>query len=284
VALTHDTATELVSEHSVRSIHITLDGVAEFHDARRYRKDGKPTFAQIFANLVDLARRRDLDCEIKIRANVDRSNCEGISPLLRMLADAGIQDRINFYISPVYSWGNDADKSSLPPRELADREIAWLAEMIELHFPVGLTPSPKPVVCVAVDPQAEVVDAMGTLFNCTEVPYVPAYGSPNKFMTGHVSDGELPGRREVLGNFNARVARGEYPCNACNMLPVCGGACPKSWLEGHEPCPSAKHNIEAKLLLAYANSRIPGRASLDGTDLPSSDSGVGPRVMSASPC
>jgi uncharacterized protein len=87
------------------------------------------------------------------------------------------------------------------------------------------------------------------------VSYVPAYGTPNKFAIGDLARGEEAGRRELLGSFNERVGRGEYPCSSCRMLPVCGGACPKSWLEGYEPCPSALYNIEDRLLLAYALTR-----------------------------
>jgi uncharacterized protein len=66
----------------------------------------------------------------------------------------------------------------------------------------------------------------------------------------------MPGERERLGNFNERVLKKEFDCATCPMLPVCGGACPKSWLEGMAPCPSTKHNIQQRLLLAYAVSRL----------------------------
>jgi uncharacterized protein len=39
------------------------------------------------------------------------------------------------------------------------------------------------------------------------------------------------------------------------MLPVCGGLCPKSWLEGTPACPSAKFNITERLMLQYALER-----------------------------
>ena len=71
----------------------------------------------------------------------------------------------------------------------------------------------------------------------------------------------MPGKRDRLGNFNERIRQGEYPCSTCRMLPVCGGACPKSWLEGIEPCPSAKSNVEQRLLLSYALSRLEQEAT-----------------------
>jgi uncharacterized protein len=38
------------------------------------------------------------------------------------------------------------------------------------------------------------------------------------------------------------------------MLPVCGGSCPKQWLEELNPCPPTKLNIEDRLLLALAGT------------------------------
>lgn len=255
LALTGKVATEIVRDHAVESITLSLDGTAAFHDARRHKKGGQPTFHTIFANVVALARRTDLDVEIKIRCNVDRRNVDGVASLLRLLAEAGVQERIRFYVAPIHSWGNDAHTLSLAPEEFADRELEWFGEMLRLGFAIGFVPTLKPVVCLAVQPHGELIDAMGNLFNCTEVSYVPAYGTPNRFAIGHVASGEVRGQRDLLGDFNARVGRGEYPCSSCRMLPVCGGACPKAWQDGHEPCPSAKRNIEGRLLLSYAAAR-----------------------------
>lgn len=256
LALTSKVATELVNEHSLRFFTISLDGTREFHDQRRPTKSGAGTFDSIFANVVALASRNDLKVEIKIRANVDRRNCEGVIPLLRLMAGAGIQQRIQFYVAPIHSWGNDAHELALTPAEFAAQEVEWFAEMVRLKYRVGLLPTLQPIVCLAVQPYGTLVDATGTLFNCTEVSYVPAYGNPNLYAIGHVTRGETGKSRDLLGDFNSRVERGEYSCSSCRMLPVCGGACPKAWLEGQEPCPSAKSNIEDRLLLSYALTRI----------------------------
>ncbi len=172
-----------------------------------------------------------------------------------MLADAGIQERITFYVAPIHSWGNDAHMLTLEKEEFAMWEIKWLAQMIQLGFKPILIPERKPIVCLAISPHGELIDAYGTLFNCTEVSYVPTYGTINKFAIGSVTRGEISGRRNLLGDFNRQVERGKYLCSSCRMLPVCGGACPKAWQEGFEPCPSTKRNIEERLLLAYAYAR-----------------------------
>lgn len=256
LALTETIAAELIENFNLKTFEITLDGIAEFHNARRMQKNGMPTFDQIFKNVVSLAQHPDPDMQIVIRCNVDRQNYEAVSPLLQMLAEAGIQERITFYVAPVHSWGNDAHTRSLTAEEFATWEINWFCEMLQLGFSLAVIPNRKSTVCMAVKPRSELVDAYGTVFNCTEVSYVPAYGTPNEFAIDHLSGLPMPGTRDRLGQFNDRVREGAYPCSTCRMLPVCGGACPKAWQEGLEPCPSAKRNIEERLLLSFAVSRL----------------------------
>jgi uncharacterized protein len=254
-------ATELVQQLGVGAIEVTLDGTAEYHDLRRHRKNGKATFDRIFANVLHLAQRTDLAVNLTLRCNVDRRNYAGVSPLLQMLAAAGVQRKLSFYVAPVHSWGNDAHQESLSAEEFAAWEINWFVEMYELGFAPSLLPKRRPIVCFAVSPDAELVDAKGELFNCTEVSYVPKYGEPNEYAIGTVEAGELPGKRARLADFNSRVRQGEYDCSDCRMLPVCGGRCPKLWQEGIPPCPTAKFNIETRLLLKYAMFRLEQQAA-----------------------
>jgi uncharacterized protein len=257
-------ARELVDDHAVEAAEVTLDGTAEFHDRRRIRKrTAGGSFDRIFANLVDVANVPDLSLQLIIRCNVDRFNAEGVSPLIHLLAAHDLNRRASFYLAPIHAWGNDADQRAMTPSEFADREVEWLAEMIQMGFTVGLLPSRKPIVCMAVQRDAELVDATGGVFNCTEVSQVPYYGVPNRYAIGQIdSRDRTPNRLPV---FNEEVRAGAYDCPTCPMLPVCGGGCPKQWHEGRAPCPSAKHNIAARLALFLAASRLAqgGGSSVD---------------------
>jgi uncharacterized protein len=246
-----DLATELVINHGVTSIEITLDGLAKDHDVRRHYKGGRGSFAKIYHNLVNVASS-DLPLELSVRCNVDRRNVEGVSPLIFRLAEDGLQKRIRFYCAPIHSWGNDAHMVSLTHEEFAARELQWFSELHAAGFAVNLVPDIHPIVCMVVQRDADLVDATGTLYNCTEVSYVPAYGQPNQYAIGDLQHGEEIGKRSQLGNFTQEVRAGAYPCASCRMLPVCGGACPKLWKEGHVPCPPTKYNIESRLLITYA--------------------------------
>ncbi|MEU2589193.1 SPASM domain-containing protein [Streptomyces avermitilis] len=134
--------------------------------------------------------------------------------------------------------------------------MQWHAELLLAGFPSRLLPGRKRIVCLAVQKEGVLVDANGTLFNCTEAPYVPGYGEPDAMSIGTVEAGEDATRRTTLSLFNDDVLAGAYNCSSCALLPVCGGACPKLWKEGIPPCPSTLHNMPERLLLVLAAHRI----------------------------
>ncbi|GAB4033922.1 radical SAM protein [Spirosoma jeollabukense] len=247
---------ELVRKYGINTIEVTLDGTAEYHDARRHTKEGLSTFKLIFQNLVKIYNRSDfkeLGCSISIRCNVDERNNESVVSLIRLLADHNLQDKISyFYVAPIHSWGNDAHKLSLEKQAFADQEIDWLIEQFKQGFSPGLVPKLNPEVCLSVTPDAEVFDAFGNVFDCTEVPYVEAYEN-TEYILGNVNNGleSLSSHRELL-SFNDEILAGKYSCSSCPMLPVCGGGCPKSWRENIAACPTNKFNIKDKLLMHYA--------------------------------
>lgn len=252
--LTAALARELAEQHGVAEAEITLDGVGAAHDQRRPTKAGRGSFDRIFRNLQSVAETGGL--QITIRCNVGRDNADGVSDLIEALSAAGLAGKVQFYTSPVYAWGNDAHQTALAPSDYAEREINWLAQQIRLGFDVGLIPPRRKVVCLSVQPEAEVLDAYGATFNCTEAPYVDAYGSPNRYEF-EVPAGEATARGGAaplaLRHFNERLLAGVHEtCGKCPMLPVCGGHCPKAWEEGHAPCPASKLNIRQRLNLAFA--------------------------------
>lgn len=280
LTLTPDVATELVTEMNVQRIEITLDGAGEYHDRRRRTKSGRGTFATILGNVLDLARRTDLRVSLSIRCNVDRNNHDGVSPLLHELADAGIATRISrFYATPVINWGNDAGDRGVSTEQFAKWEVAWLGEMYRLGFRVNVLPTRCAPGCLALNPDAEVVDPFGVVFNCIEMPLVPVGSRNQSFVDmpllvtnlrssgpailgdsramGSLAEG-VDQRRASFRDFFDRIGSGEYPCGECALFPMCGGACPKKWADGEIPCPAFKYNLSERLLLGYAiKNQIP---------------------------
>ena len=243
---------ELHEVHRIRYVEVTIDGDEAAHDARRHwKRTEQGSFATILRNVAALLRRPSPRPDVGIRCNVDARNVEAVVPLMRTLAAAGLHQFLKrFYVASVYSWGNGASRLALPPLEFASWEIVWFAEMARLGFPLELIPQRVHETCMVFKPEAELVDAFGTRFNCSEVSYVPSYTVAGENIYALRTDGGST-RATELSTFYDRVEEGAYPCRECPMLPVCGGACPKAWLEGEVPCPPAKHNIGQRLILEY---------------------------------
>jgi uncharacterized protein len=250
---------ELVEELGVDMIEITLDGTAIFHDQRRHTKEKISTFDIIFNNLLSIVNSVYYDkskVSLSIRCNVDERNYEGVLPLIELLDHHKLQHKIShFYPIGVYSWGNDAHKKSLTKEDFAEMEIDWLIEMIKREFPVGLLPNRVKKVCLAVSPTSEMVDAYGNIYNCTEVSYVAKY-EKSRYNLGNVKEDIYDiNQNRPLTDWNDIILANKVPCYSCEMLPVCGGACPKSWHEDMRACPPNKFNIKEKLALSYLVSQ-----------------------------
>lgn len=258
LALKKNLFLELINEHAVKDIEITLDGTAEHHDKRRFVKSGEKSFDIIFNNLIDIfniENYAELGANISIRCNVDKTNYDSVVPLIKLMHEHNFHKRISgFYVAPIHSWGNEAHLVSLEKESYADKEIEWLIEMYKYGFTPSLLPSRNHQVCMIVNPESELIDAFGNIFNCTEVSYVPVYeNSPYKL--GNIKDIEPNQelKNKPLLNWNDIILNNtnDYPCHTCKMLPVCGGGCPKSWKEGNIACPSPKFNIKDRLALSY---------------------------------
>lgn len=246
---------ELVQKWKVQGIEVTLDGTAEYHDKRRYTKDGLSTFDLIFNNLLKILNRPDfksLGCGISLRCNVDATNYDSVKPLIHLLAENNLQDKISyFYVAPVHKWGNDAYLMSLEKEEFAKLEMEWLLEQFKYGFTQSLLPQRKHQVCISVTNDSEVFDAFGNVYDCSETPLVDTYANTD-YVLGNINNGpdSISSHRPLL-SFYDEVLDGDYPCTKCPMLPTCGGGCPKSWREGIVACPSPKSNIKDRLLLYY---------------------------------
>ncbi len=246
---------ELANDFNCTSIEITLDGIKEFHDTRRDTKTKEATFDIIFNNIVAITSLENYPingCYIKIRCNVDDTNQEGVIPLIELLAENKLQNKVVFYTAPVYSWGNDAHLSTTK-EDYAINEIDYLLKLHEVGFEIEAIPKTRDIVCSAVLPNYELIDPNGKIFNCTEIPLVPMYG--DEYLIGNLKDSvteiqDYEDRPYTKWYDEIQDKSNGYWCTSCKILPLCGGRCPKSWKDGVPPCPSMKFNIEDRLMLA----------------------------------
>ena len=256
-ALTPKLYEELKEEFNIKRIEITIDGSKEYHDARRITCSGKGSFDRIFNNLesIVLSEYYDMDkCIISVRCNVDERNVEGVFPLLKTFVQKNMQHKILFYTTAVVSWSNNGAGSEEGCKSLGKKSTDHIAYMLENGFKIGILPHrTAPFKCLGTDANAEMYDADGNIFNCSETSYSDYY-SEQGYVLGNVMHERTgnSGKRSKLSLVpNMLLNKGTKPCDECKFYPLCGGLCPLALLEGTPRCPSFTYNIEDRIFLDF---------------------------------
>ena len=250
--LTLERLVGLVDTAHVDSLEITLDGPESIHDVHRPLKRGGGSFRRVVAVLSQaVTDSRLAGIQFVIRTNVDRTNAPFIDKFIDEMREAKLNTpQVGFYLAPVHSWGNDVSSLALSTEEFADSEYLWLAHFIAAGLNVDVLPSAiTEVVCSAVSRQAELITSTGRVFACSEYPLVPGMERHSQAAVTDLDSDELRPIGEFDG-WDQELKNGSVPCQSCDLLPVCGGACPKAWHEGNRPCPSMKLNFQRRLNLA----------------------------------
>jgi uncharacterized protein len=250
---------DLVENYKVKNFEITLDGTEKHHDLRRHTKLKQKTFALIFRNLKEIVndeRFAASKAEIVIRCNVDQSNYKSTFDLINLLEKENILNNISFYTAPIHSWGNDAHLKSLSLDEYSKFQIEEFIALMNKDHKFAILPGKKThIVCTSLKENAEVFDAYGDVYNCTEISQVPAYEEEDFFKLGKLYDESYSNKKRPYSEWNDEVLAKDFPCGDCRILPICGGACPKLWKENISPCPPIKYNIEDRLLLEFYKNK-----------------------------
>ena len=263
VSLKPNIFTELVNEYKVKDYQITIDGTSTIHDKRRItKKTQEPTFEIIFKNIIQICNLelyKLKDCKILIRINVDKSNYFDVDNLIDLIIENKLNDKVILNFSPIVDWaGNNASKNSLTREDFASKQIEWNIKLIENGMKIEDLPIRSFAACMVDMKDSEVYDAFGNMYPCWEFPYTEMYGSGDNLIGNLMLPKESYNMNAHLRNFDKVIESGKTWCKTCNHLPICGGACPKKWMEGTPACPPFKFNYKERLVLDYyiGNSKL----------------------------
>ncbi len=255
-------------ESGVSDIQITLDGDRDAHDASRFLKTGKGTFDRIYKNIKDICLSDVYDkhkCCITIRCNIDQRNYQDIYKLIDMLEQDGLHNQILFYPTYVHSWENDVSAIEMERSTYAVQEAEMFTELLERGFDITPFLLPLPLTrstCMATSMHDELYSANGNVFNCTEM-LLTKNAAKNTLGNLNVSKEVVEGKSRPFSDWYEVIEKEEVsPCYSCELLPACGGHCPKHWTEGIAACPSFKFNIKERMLLHYASKQTDKANSL----------------------
>lgn len=245
----------------VDEFEITLDGIAEYHDKRRQTKSNEKTFDIIITNLENIVNDESFlnlnkKPTIIIRSNIDKENALYIKQLIEILEEKNILKHIKFYLAPIHSWGNDAHLNALTMDEFAKIELEINLILLDKRKNIQFIPgAQKNIVCMSLKENAELFDANGDLFNCSEISQVPLYEKDNNKhkVANYINNNNdfIDSVDRPFSNWNDEIINSDLPCKTCKILPICGGSCPKLWSEGIVACPSMKYNFEDRMLVQF---------------------------------
>lgn len=239
---------------NVRRFMITLDGMTDIHDSRRFLTGGGKTFNRIIENLQTI-KQIDDDYEIYIRINFDEANLDQIPPFLTYLGDLfGNDSRFQLFCRPVGRWGGEKDED-IP---ICDSRIAGskIWDFSEFGLEQGLNMSsiiesallPTGSVCYAAKPHSFAIGSDGRLFKCT-CSLEEEFNNVGSILP----DGSMDIDYDKLALWVTSGEENDKVCQSCFFRPSCqGNHCPLYRIRtGKRPCSYEKSKIKRVLNLIW---------------------------------
>ena len=204
----------ILSEHNWKRVQITLDGPREVHDARRHGVNGRPTFDNIWANILMLTRTNYVP-GVDVRLSLDQGNAGHIPRLLEFMAEAGVQDRIRLSIGFIESSTYVQIQGVKENWQAKQALRVWeVARNLGFRIPDEYASGP---LCVAQAKHSAVIQPDGHLQKCfcTSGQNEHAFGSVFDTTTGYTRDPRYENFKRV----------DQCISEECPYIPICGGGC-----------------------------------------------------------
>ncbi|HSL86669.1 MAG TPA: radical SAM protein, partial [Bacteroidales bacterium] len=241
----------------IRQYMITIDGVEEVHDSRRFLIGGGRTFSEIMENLKS-AKESPEKFDVSIRVNFDESNLKQTEELTDYLKGYFAKDRrFGVLYRPVGRWGGEHDEDIPICSHITANNKMWqftndaLDKNLAMSSMIEGVIMPTGSVCYAAKPNALVIGSDGQLYKCTT-----ALDADINHVGQLHEDGSMDLDYDKIISWVTSGEETDATCQSCFYRPSCqGNHCP--WyriLTGERPCPSEKTNIRKVLNLIWKNS------------------------------
>lgn len=225
----------------VKSIQVTIDGLAPIHDSRRCLKNGIPTFEKILYNIKKV-RSTCPTIKINVRVNIDRTNCRDFVELYKIFQTKEYE---GIALTPAFVDDvNNLNACVLNSSEQYDY-IKDLFKQEGISFS-SFYPQPQKE-CFVRNNNFVVIGPDGEMYKCWN-----DIGDPDK-VYGYIN-GEITNEKLLLHYLAASDPFEDEQCKKCLLLPVCGGGCPYQRLRrDYEKsdimiCPLIKDNLKDYLI------------------------------------
>ena len=227
---------------------ITIDGLAEFHNARRPLKGGKPTFDRIAKNLRAIANLEG-KFTVMIETNFDKDSVKSLPNFLRWFQiNFGGDHRFFIYFRSTHSSGSDEEDKKISFCSLEERNqtilklLDWsIKNNMNQFLRNSIFSWPRSSYCEAQLPNYFIIQPDGSVSKCT------AMMGPEDRVGWLKKSGEIEFNKKPHHYLSLSYPNDEE-CLQCIFLPVCHGGCPIVRDKGRKVCmysiPLAKKALE----------------------------------------
>jgi len=207
---------EMIDLVGVTKVQITIDGLAEHHNARRHLKNGQGTFDRIIENLRLF---EEYPVRVDIRMNVDNENCEDYVGLQKIIESLG-NPNIVLYPSPVEDINPDTvnEVSDFMTFDQFESFVCGVSKEIEVSSAATTVLDDRYCYCQAETENSYVIDELGNCYKCWDQA---GRTETSCFNVLDVGDKNYPNILKFLG----RDPFNDEKCGQCTFLPICFGGC-----------------------------------------------------------
>lgn len=215
---------DTLDELEIVEIEITIDGIKETHDRRRYLVGGEPTYEIIMCN-IDGLLLSGWKGRLEIRVNIDVSNKDDFVEVYRLFEykyPSIFGKQVVVLPAFVYDRRSQDNNGYFNSREKGE----FLANLASMHSinALPIFPRTRKTVrgCCINSKNAYLIGPNGELYKCWD---------------DLGEESEIIGYVDNLTNWNASlIAQGAVEasymeneiCKNCFCFPICDGGCPKS--------------------------------------------------------
>jgi uncharacterized protein len=243
---------KVLKNYRVFKLQITLDGIPDVHNSRRFERNSKSTFKRILENII---LSTQMDFKVVVRINIDKETYPSFGELLDIL-DSRIEkkDQIEIFTWPTNDCGyRELDihtsatlytfkeyASVLEPeiiRLVTTHGFLMYNHRTELHFR-----------CPLYNIGSFYMDPLGHVYNCGFYLGIKAHAYGKLLPDGRIKIINLEKNLEPFkyDAFNTKE------CRNCKILPYCFGKCPVVWESNargqKDGCVAEKFTLRDRLL------------------------------------
>lgn len=220
--LTPEILEELIKNNCTQ-IQITLDGMEEMHNSRRFYKNGQGTFSRILEVLEMLNKRSD-EIRTVIRINVDKNNLDEVKKLVRFLGQKG-KKLTNCAVDFGIVRGSTKACSAYSGNCFLEESVGTVLDVLwseaeKEGFKVYTNPSPKWIFCGLYADNQYTITPNGDLYKCWEHA-----GDEHHLMGKLYAEGNIDDIRYAYYDWMSFNPLENEECVNCVYLPACGGGC-----------------------------------------------------------